>query len=760
MRLTLRTLLAYLDDTLEATEIKQIGQKVAESDAAQELIARIKQVTRRRRLTTPPATGPNSFDPNTVAEYLDNEADGDAVAEVEKMCLESDVHLAEIASCHQILTLVLGEPALVPPTAKERMYGLVQGREAIPFRKATAPTSPHQQGHSHPDTDADEMLLLGMPFHRRSSWLRWALPLSAAVLLVVLGLALYQAIAGFGGGNQVAGNDNKGEAGGQNQGAGTESAGTAKDKPGKAPDTHDGKGKAGAEETAKGGVAKENVGKDGVGKPEDAGKKPETTPVAGGANATPRRPGTPGRVAAPSKERGEVASYVADRGGLPSILVQQEGDTNEGWRRLRPGSRIYSTDRLVSLPGYASELRLDKNVRVVLQGLMREFSRDPAMDFLLESAATLHKSADFDADLALDRGRVYITNIKEEGPAKVRLRFGTDSAEVWDVTLLEPGAEVGVDVQKAYTRDINYLDGEDPAIEVYVMFLRGRAQLKIDYEQQMVDRPSLVLWDNKSGRHRGPAQVDPNLPIWKRPPPEKSENPAADDMVIAVKELAKRMVDRNMADKTPPGLAVEEMLHGDATQPAGRRLAIYCMCGLDEVRRLLDTLADEDPTHNVERDAAIFTLRRWISRDAGQSKKLYDPKTKTGRLLEGQKYRTKEAEVISMLLHDFTDVAQQNPETYQLLANELVSDKVAIAELAYWHLRHMAFGAKLPPFNAAAPQEDRKAARAEVLKLIDDGKLPPRPQGPAPDAGGSKTPAPGGGSNKPKPAGGGKPSRP
>ena len=28
MRLTLRTLLAYLDDTLEPTEIKQIGQKV------------------------------------------------------------------------------------------------------------------------------------------------------------------------------------------------------------------------------------------------------------------------------------------------------------------------------------------------------------------------------------------------------------------------------------------------------------------------------------------------------------------------------------------------------------------------------------------------------------------------------------------------------------------------------------------------------------------------------------------------------------
>src|SRR4051795_5044597 len=139
VRLTLRTLLAYLDDMLDPSETKRIGQRVPESDAAQELIARIKQVTRRRRLTTPPATGPNAkFDANTVAEYLDNELPSDQVAELEKTCLESDVHLAEIAACHQILTLVLGEPALVPPTAKERMYVLVQGREAMPFRKAPA----------------------------------------------------------------------------------------------------------------------------------------------------------------------------------------------------------------------------------------------------------------------------------------------------------------------------------------------------------------------------------------------------------------------------------------------------------------------------------------------------------------------------------------------------------------------------------------------------------------------------------------------
>src|SRR5215813_9394479 len=101
VRLTLRTLLAYLDDTLEPAQAKLIGQKVAESDTAQELIARIREVTRRRRITTPTGTGPGGkVDPNTIAEYLDNALPTERLAEVEQLALASDVHLAEIAACH------------------------------------------------------------------------------------------------------------------------------------------------------------------------------------------------------------------------------------------------------------------------------------------------------------------------------------------------------------------------------------------------------------------------------------------------------------------------------------------------------------------------------------------------------------------------------------------------------------------------------------------------------------------------------------
>ena len=77
MRLTLRTLLAWLDDTLSASEVREIGKQVSESPYAQELIERIQRVTRQRRLTVPSTTGPDATDPNLVASYLDNELDQD-----------------------------------------------------------------------------------------------------------------------------------------------------------------------------------------------------------------------------------------------------------------------------------------------------------------------------------------------------------------------------------------------------------------------------------------------------------------------------------------------------------------------------------------------------------------------------------------------------------------------------------------------------------------------------------------------------------
>lgn len=140
MRLTLRTLLAYLDDLLEPNQAKELGAKIQESEVAAQQVMRIRDVVRKRRLTAPAVSGPGcDVDANLVAEYLDNTLVPEGVQRLEQICLESDVHLAEVAASHQILTLVLGEPIDISHHSRERMYALGTAPKATLAGTAPAP---------------------------------------------------------------------------------------------------------------------------------------------------------------------------------------------------------------------------------------------------------------------------------------------------------------------------------------------------------------------------------------------------------------------------------------------------------------------------------------------------------------------------------------------------------------------------------------------------------------------------------------------
>jgi hypothetical protein len=177
MRLTLRTLLAWLDDTLPPAEVREIGHQVAESPFAKELVERIHRVTRQRRLSVPNSTGQDAIDPNAVAAYLDNELSPELVAEYEKLCLTSDVHLAEVASTHQILSLI-GQKAKVPPEAKYRMYRLIKGRETVGAAPRTARTAPAPLTEPLPPWVPPEPA--------RRSWVEQYGPFAAVAALILL----------------------------------------------------------------------------------------------------------------------------------------------------------------------------------------------------------------------------------------------------------------------------------------------------------------------------------------------------------------------------------------------------------------------------------------------------------------------------------------------------------------------------------------------------------------------------------------------
>lgn len=182
MRLTLRTMLAYLDHVLEPEDAKDLAKKIEESQFASDLMHRIQNVLKLLRLGAPRIDGRGmGADANTVAEYLDNTMPAERVADLERICLESDVHLAEVAAAHQILALVLGEPVKVESRLYDRVYALPQhaaelaakATQHAPAHNTPAPQAP---AHTPPPLDVKAAAgahvaapTLGQATHARST---------------------------------------------------------------------------------------------------------------------------------------------------------------------------------------------------------------------------------------------------------------------------------------------------------------------------------------------------------------------------------------------------------------------------------------------------------------------------------------------------------------------------------------------------------------------------------------------------------------
>jgi hypothetical protein len=703
MRLTLRTLLAYLDDTLDPAEIRAIGQKVKESDAAQELVARIRQVTRRRRLTAPPATGPGAkFDPNTIAEYLDNVLPPDQVADVEKTCLESDVHLAEIAACHQILTLVLGEPALVPPTARQRMYALVRGREAIPYRRAPVAGNTGEGGEGG-ESEADDTLLLGLPFWRRRGGLFAVLMPAAAVLLaVLLGTALWFAVPSSGPPPVV---NAKGPA---------RELPVSNPIPKKADDPKiDDKKPDDKKPPEPPGGANDK-------KPDDSKKPDDGSRGAGNPPAEPPRP--PEDLL---KERREAAQILMVKDRPNMLLRRQEPPApgKDGWVRLGPEKQVSTGDLLVSLPGYRTTLRCKNGLDLMLWGNVPDVGIPLP---LMESAVVLNNNPNVGLDFTLDRGRVLVTS-QNPGPTPMRVRFGgspPSTDEVWDVILESPGTEVVMELMGRAVADPGFRGGLPPYLEFNLLILKGEATVKrqrrtwgIPQEQT----PMLFAWNNREGvvmprsfpKEYLARYFSKDLPDT---PEVRQLNAAMDTLLPGPRE-----------DK-PIELVLDARLQSPQATPAQRMLAVYCLGALDLLPTLLDHI-DAEERADV-RQKAVLALVHWLGRKAAQGEKLFNT------LVSEKMYKESQATTVLQLLHGFKDKELVDPQTWDTLIFFLKSKRPTIRELAYYHLIRTVPQAR--GSDKYDPGTNPEAAYAAWKQLIPDGQLPPslRPMPP----GGEKPP--------------------
>ncbi len=646
MRLTLRTLLAYLDDTLSAEEAKSIGQKVNESESAQELIEKIKRVTRRRGLSTPPAAA-NGSDANTVAEYLSDALPSDQVGAFELSCLESDAMLAEVAACHQILTLLLSDPVRVPPTARQRMYQLTRGPESLPKRKpgnaipvgGVLPDAPFQDAD-----DSDAAYLLGMKAYSRSD--SPAKRAGKVLLLVML-------VAAFVGSVYMVWPESI------------------------KPDVRQNKPDLAA-------VAIPNV-------PAVEPKKaiepaPEKVVVPPAPTPTKKTADTPVTPVEPVPAKPEpIASAKVDRIAIgkletPDAVVLAESGKGKWMRIVGADLSVSTVDRHISLPGYKSKIRLDSGAVVELWGNLPDQMPIP----ILESSVTFAVPVEgFGADIRIHAGRIYLTTKNPMG-SRIRLRI---RAEIWDVTLSDEKSDVVVEVSHSLRRGIqpNAVDAtEPPQTAIGFAALKGKVKLEIASRTiPELNTSEAVFWNSQAKAFVGPkklseAKTGKDSSYFSRYPVPASE--------VVAKAVQQSLADLATKFTAPDSVRVRfaEMLaeQSEYTLP----ILIRCRVGILGHTAIGDWPELVDALHDVSRpqvrEAAIYGIIEL----AGESNEGAERLQKL--LVEKSRCNAEQAQRVISLIRGPTPTERTEAAVLDRIVDDLNSPALAVREFALWTLKN------------------------------------------------------------------------
>ena len=688
MRLTLRTLLAYLDDTLEPAATKEIGQKLAETPAAQELVSRIREVTRRRRLSAPPVAG-DDVDPNTMAEYLDSLLPADLLTRMEGLCLDSEIHLAEAAACHQVLTMI-GQPAQVSPQARQRMYDLVHSIESVPADRRAGNRSAAQpaQGSS--------------VFAQRPLLARWMT--TAAVLLGVIGIGFLVWVSLNPKGREE-GTSKDGQLASEPSGhfipkqvkrddeiappvLPPEESVAAANQPTPAANAQLPEGETKSEPRP----ADPNKSTEPMPETppavksetsESEPKKPESTSTPQPVDPGKEKPAEPTKPdSAPAVPLPVLASYASTSG----VLLRLD-ESGRDWRRIPTRTETRTTevkakDALLCLPSFRALLQL---------------SNGPAVEMVGETElAIVPADEGTDAHLKLDRGRLVLATNNE------RATFQIDFLDqTWRINMKGPEIVVGMSLTPVWK------PGGPFAYEAAVLVPRGEIEVVTAKEAHQLGGPVRLRWNSATGMRD---KESLSVPVaWL----EKEE------MTMLVIKASESLADALHVD-SPLARPLVDATENQRSKEI-RLLGVQCLGAIGRLSALTDAMNSLD--RRDVRQATIATLRQYMARGPQYEEALF--KALYAKFNKSEIY----AQGALDLLKGYSDAEfkQMKAKEYSDLIELLSPEKeVCIRELAIMNLEDLAGKPTGSNYDPGKPRESDIAAWTRALK---EGRLPPKARG-------------------------------
>ena len=696
MRLTLRTLLAYLDDMLEPANTKVIGQKIQESPMAQLLVSRIREVMRRRRLKAPDVFGPEmGIDPNIVAQYLDNTLPPERYADVERVLLASDEMLAEAAACHQVLTV---DPPEVSLATRERLYALgpvdlssqfvVPAETPEPLTSRTPHTIPIRNGLS-PSLEAtsntvkaeDESVTTVPDYLKRSPWSRSAFPSAIIALLVLISAALLgpelwtrmrQAK------NEISRKDIRDKNGTPN----TPETDTTSMDPSidvaQLGERLEGVSLPQSPETVKDGKTKLPVGLDPIPPQEDSEDMPalsttkKANPLAErnaneAATASVERPAKSANVE-PSDELPPAprpAANPAESGkDLPITYASNEGvllrfdPEHHHWFMVPHRSAMQPGELLANIEPFEGWLDFQKGgIRTTLIG-------ETVVNLLIPGEVGA-------AGLGIQRGRVILQNVRadENQPLAIGIAIGED---LWKLEFATKDTLCGLEVTPRPPTHFNKVADEHwYQATLYVITGAIRWINREGKSLEVSDHQALNIIPERSAQVRSSPISFPTSPDWcdsvkrKALPTRKHQSHVQFEKAFELDQPIEESMLNLVKGSRFPRIA---------------ELAVQCLAATDDYESLVETLA-ECP-HEEARFAARDGLRKWLPLQPDRGQKLKEA-------LDSH-YPPADAEAVYQMWWGFSREDVINSKTIPwLFMNWMRSPKVEIRELADYWVEHL-----------------------------------------------------------------------